>query len=360
MNRAWIALVIPALLLAAGCLPTERQDAEIHAHGGPSCGACRIELAPVATIGSPDDEHLYQQFSRLVRDSGTRYYVAAGFTPGAVLVYDSTGAFKGLIGSPGRGPGEISGHPDIQVTPEDSLLVLTEGRIDVYGPSDASPARSWRLDVAVWGLTALKGGVVAGERGPNLEHETVRIFGPDGSHQASLTHEGPLEHRDQLAQRVFAAGDTLILVSDTGRYRIRAFDQNARVVWTLTRKVDWFEPYARQPPMAPFGTPSRPEIVGAWVESDRYLWVLLERSAPEWAPLAPEFRRPDMFDMNQLLGSHLEVIDLETGEVMASRRTQWLRPADGGSGLLHSTRVEADGRVVFEIWKPVLKTRTEA
>lgn len=333
--------------------PVLAQTREIKVTGvAAQCLACRIDLNHVATIGSVHDEHLYSQHSQLVR-ARQAYYVANSFTPGVILVYSPEGRFSKTIGRFGRGPGEIARESLIHVTPEDSLLVASNGRITIFSSVDSRAVRSWNYDWGVWGLTSLKGGVTAAALAPNLSHETVRIFDPDGSQRASVLYDGLLQHRDQLAQRVYSAGDTLLLVSATGAYQLRAFDSCGRLRWTLHRDVEWFMPYARQPRNAGIATPTLPDIVGAWIEADRYLWVLLERSAENWRPVEQR-PRLDAMDFNSLFDSQLEIIDLQTGRLLASQRVNWLRPAAPSQPFLYTARYTPSGEVVFDVWRATL------
>jgi hypothetical protein len=346
-----LLFVTSALVLAAA--PTRGQVREIVVSGAPHCSGCRIELERVVTIGSTADENLYRQMSLLVQGPGPAYYVTSSYTPGVILVYDAAGRFLRTIGRSGGGPGELGGEPLLRVTPEDSLHVVSNGRLTVFPARSGAAARSWNYDVGVWGLTGMAGGITAAALAPNARQETVRLYNPDGTRRASIYFEGLLQHRDQLAQRVHASGDTLLLVSATGRYRIQAFDRDGRLRWTVDRQADWFPPYARQPRGAPVLTPSLPDIVGAWIESNRYLWVLLERPADDWR--AVQVRGgTDALDFNALFGSQLEVIDLQSGRVLASRRLDWLRPAAERTPLVYTAGTASTGEVVFNVWRPTL------
>jgi hypothetical protein len=344
--RLRIPLAALALTFQLIVRPVAAQAPDIRVSGAAEYEGCRIELEHVATIGTADDEHLYRQFSQIVRGPGSYYYVADGYTPGVILVYDSTGTFTRTIGRSGRGPGELAGEVLIGVSPDDSLYVASNGRITIFSASDGTAARSWNHGVNLWDLAVLQPGIIAAGRAPNTDLETVRIFNADGSRRATIHHDGILQHRHQIAQRLHLAGDTLLLVSDVGRYRLRAFDPDGRRRWTVEREVDWFPPYARQPRGAVIRVPSLPDVVGAWIESDRYLWVLLERPAANWKPVE-NLREPDF---NTVLGSHLEVIDLQSGRVIASRRLDWLRPAGGGQPFLYTARYADMGHVVFDVW----------
>jgi hypothetical protein len=342
-----VGMLVPAMLLLTGPLAAQVRD--ITVAGAAQCAACRIELERVATIGSADDEHLYRQFSQLTRGA-TGYLVANGYTPGVVVVYDSAGAFVRTIGRPGGGPGELAEWSLIHVTAADTLLAASGGRITVFRTPDGEAVRSWHPQAVVWGLTSLRGGITAAALAPNARQETVRIFDPDGSRRASIFFDGALEHRDQLGQRLHSAGDTLLLVSATGSYELRAFDTDGALRWTVRREVDWFRPYVRQPPGALIRTPSLPDIVGAWVEGDRYLWVLLERPAEDWRPVG-QSQRPDEVDFNTLFSSQLEVIDLESGQLLASQRMRWLLPAADGRPLVYTSRTGAYGQTIFDVWQ---------
>jgi hypothetical protein len=345
-------MVFPLALLLVSH-PTAAQVENLQVSGPAQCSACQIALRHVETIGNNDDEFLYGQLSYLVRGPGPAYFVANSFTPGVVLVYGATGKFDKTIGRLGKGPGEIGERSLIHVTPQDSLYVSSNGRVTVFSVPTGAAARSWNPGVGIWGLAGLGSGIVAGALAPNVRQETVRIFDRDGLHRASISFDGPFEHHDQLAQKVHVAGDSLLLVSAAGRYQIRAFDASGGLRWTVEREVDWFKPYVRQPRGAVFLTPSLPAIVGAWIESNRYLWVLLERSPVDWQAPEPPLL-PGRMEFNTLLGSHLEVIDLQRGQVLASRRLQWFRPAGQGQPFLYTTRQAATGHVVFDVWRATL------
>lgn len=350
-QRTRVALLAIVCGLCVVAKPLTAQTRDIIVSGLDSLGeACRIELEHVVTIGSAEDEHLYGMTSLLVVGPGSSYYIANSFTPGVVLVYDSTGGFSRKIGRLGPGPGEISGSALIHVTSEDTLLVASNGRVTHFSTTGVAE-RSWNYEMPLRGITGLQDGIIIATLGPNNNQETVRILNADGSTRASIFFDGLLQHRDQMDQRAFQAGNAQFLVSDAGRYRIRAFNPDGHLKWIVRREVDWFQPYARQPPLAMISTPSLPAIVGAWVESNRHLWVLLERPSEDWRPVERPLPRPSDLDFNNLVGSHLEVIDLQTEKVVASCRTQWLLPLGGDQPLMYSARYAETGHVVFDVWR---------
>lgn len=352
-RRLRVMLIALPLMFHALAGSVSAQVGDIRVSGAAKCEDCRIELEHVVTIGSPDDEHLYDQFSALTRGPGPFYFVANSFTPGVVLVYDSTGTYKNAIGRQGSGPGEIAGNANISVTPEDSLYVANQGRTTIFSLPGGVATRSWNHGVNVWSVSTLKDGISAATLAPNSALETVRIFNADGSRRASIYFEGTLQHHEQLPQRTHSAGDTLLLVSDVGRYRFRAFDLDGHPRWTFEREVEWFQPYSRQPQGALISVPSLPNVVGAWVQSDRFLWVLLERAAANWRPLEGGLERGKEGDFNTVFGSHLEVIDLHTGQVVASRRTNWLIPVAEAEGQPYVRTVHTSdvGHYVFDVWR---------
>jgi len=317
-------------------------------------GSCAVELERLPTLGSVDDLHLYHGFSTVVQGPGPSYYLSGGFTPGAILRYDARGAFQGTIGRLGGGPGEVPPHAEIAVTPQDSLLVSGEGRIRIFSSETGEFVRSLRTEPPFWALAPLSDGGIVGWVGPNPEMETVRVLDPDGSLRFSVRFDGTLEHQDQLWQRAHETRGANILVSDAGRYRLRAFDRNGGLAWTLERKAEWFPSYARQPSGASLLVPSLPEVISAWIDSEQRLWVLLERAAEPFHPLDQAPAAPELRDVSSQFDSYIEVIDLKTRVLLGAGRTNWLRPVTGGGGVLHSSETDAEGFVRFTLWRPYL------
>jgi hypothetical protein len=351
-SRRKLAVVLVALFSASILWLSHSfaQARDTQVYRAAQCDGCRIELEHVVAIGSPDDEHLYGMFSSLVRRPGSSYYVAESYTPGVVLAYDSTGSFTRTIGRLGTGPGEIGRYAHIAVTPEDTLLVVSNGRVTVFSTTDGRAIRSWTYHEPIEGISALGGGLTFASLRANERQETARIFNADGSSRASVFFDDLLQHAYQLEQRACRAGDDRLIVADGTRYRLRAFDTDGQLQWTVQRDVDWFPPYTRQPPRSAIATPSLPAVICAWLESDRYLWVLLERAPEDWRPVEGAPATRDL-DFNTIFGSHLEVMDLETRKVLASRRTDWLLPLEGDEPFVYSVRHAEAGHVVFDVWQ---------
>jgi hypothetical protein len=101
-----------------------------------------------------------------------------------------------------------------------------------------------------------------------------------------------------------------------------------------------------------------PSIESFW-EKDGFIWVLLRDADTKWKPpLGSNRERPfDLEDYNRTYDWLLEVIDPESGRVVASKRFPDFLWGRSPSPFLISRR-STGGSVGFDVWKPKVKERS--
>jgi hypothetical protein len=101
----------------------------------PACPLCEIRLTTIGQFGSRHDTILLRGLPVVVIDSRGRFYAAVpGASDHELIAFDSTGSVLGAIGGYGEGPGEFRVIWDLLVGRGDSLYVLHDNRVSVFGP----------------------------------------------------------------------------------------------------------------------------------------------------------------------------------------------------------------------------------
>lgn len=149
----------------------------------------RIVLMPVLSIGVADGDPVrtFGNVTDVVADRAGNLYVLDAAAQ-RVLVFSRNGAFRGEMGTPGRGPGELLGPVALAMDTADRLYVLdaVNQRLEVFGAGTAGYRRvkSVRLglpagDVCAEGdrLYLLSTGEGQPVQEVTFEGEPVRSFG---------------------------------------------------------------------------------------------------------------------------------------------------------------------------------------
>jgi hypothetical protein len=184
MNASWGVLgrtALSSLLLMHGAdlgrparLPAQESSVSIRVDTvpvdvGPPVHRGIAHLVPQMTIGTvngPDAYTLAGLRALAVRTDGGVYVLESPLSGSPrIRLYDATGRHVRNIGRTGKGPGEYTRLFGIAVLPDDRLVALDVGRLNVY-TGDGDPIDTWLLpgyNVSVGGtnvLTAGPGGVM--------------------------------------------------------------------------------------------------------------------------------------------------------------------------------------------------------
>ena len=259
----------------------------------PDCD-CRIELTKVISLSDNLHPGLFAYSPLVMRDSRGFWYATSN-TDGLkqVGVFDQEGRLTKVIGGPGEGPGEFKFINHIVVGSGDTLYVY--------------------------------------------DHAQLRrsVFDPD--HE--LASEGVLWVAPRNAYEL-------------ANYSVVGpkFEPTNRV---YRRQAEWFQPWTER---SPDGRP-RPSImqIAFGPEDPTLLWVAISVADAEWAPRRPQRSSKELIDSQY--DSILEVIDVKSGAVLATRRFGPTLSRLTFQGLIPAVRIDDANNVWMDIFTPTLHRR---
>lgn len=351
------------LAAAAVCTPSGIGAQEVLEVGSlPSCGQCRLELQHVLTLDPRGPEGLLVgEPASVARTPDGRLLVTQHQSPHELLVFDSAGGYHATVGRRGSGPGEYRGleHVSLAENGEAVLVDNTNGRI-------------------TWLSTDLE--VTRTERSPApLVHRLMQV-GPDRFIANASMAQGtglPLHSIDLESGQVRSFGTVLpvprpglpwanlraLALAGNGRvwsayrtqYVLELWDTAGALVKTLARRTSWFQPYVERrvgsgEPAQPWLMAIRENLEGqllslVTVPIDDYRRVL---GPPRETPRGPRY---DVSRKDQLFDTIVEVIDPETGELVASERLPQYLLDFLDDQHVYGYRLSPDGNPLIDVWR---------
>ena len=331
----------------------------------PACPRCTIELRKVVTLGANGDSVSPDIMATVARDSKGNFYVGPVDTPGAVLIYDSSGRIVGSVGRRGQGPGEHLEIGFVKVGPGDTLHVFDAGtfRLSVYSPARKLvrtvplPARALILDV----LPQPSGDVVINAEVStpsaigfplhriNSKGEIVRSFGA----LAPVVVPG-----EQRARRASGPGGVnSFWHGEANRYDIERWTIDGKPDVILSRTAAWFAPYApREGSYNPQVVKPRPRLRRITQTQDTVVWVGVDVADASWKQVSnaspdSEMRMGVIDDYLALYDTVLEAINPATGRLLASTRVDAPLHRFFGDGFTFSHRADSAGYRFLDVWQ---------
>ena len=358
------AFVVVAMSLSASA----QQRLEIP--GTPTCPRCTFERTKVLTIAGTSDSMLIAQYPHLARDSRGRFYVSgANYN---VLAFDSVGRFLGTMGRRGPGPGEFSTPPSaLLIGRADSLYALSARALSVFTPAFAHARTSGMQSYHVGAATLHSGDLVW--QGPDAsaprDGYSLYLLDAKGARVRTLRATAPATPPClECTQRTLSLSPdrTSIWTAARNRYEIEQLNTDGRLLRTVSvRASSWFEPWTAPVPRDRAGSTRPPSRLGAVVEDGQgRLWVMGFTAASDWKP-DPSFdvsRRgigiispAEQAYRARSFAMVLELLDLRSGRLIASQRFDRDSFAFLGGGLAWTTREDADGNTLIDIWRLSLR-----
>ena len=360
-----------ALLLLACDRPTPQSVASVQ-DGDTENASCRTEceiaLQRVVSIRNSADPFDLTDRPNIQRAASGRYYVTRPDRLG-YSVYDSTGMLIKTLGRKGRGPGEFEFLVGLALQGNDTLYAY-EGmsrRLTVFA-KDSAVVRTLPNVPAPPSLVFPDGSFLIAAQVPtsqqigwplhrvNAEGAFVRSFGGDGP-----------QFRPDLSRvltRVVGNGiGATYWAAAPGRYRLEHWDARGD---TLLRSVDvrsaWFEPSDGPPRGSYRHTRPTPVITSVWAMDEKSVWVLLATADKDWKQLESDINAPDRPGDPEVRARSfdyvLEVIDVPSGEVVASLRMDLPHFSLPPSNLLVSQTETSSADVTLDVWQPILQQRS--
>lgn len=199
----------------------------------PSCQACAIVLIDSLALGTAKDVNIPARVPGFLRDGHGKYYLTfEGWSNQLVLAYDSLGAFAGVIGHYGQGPGEYRHTTKALLGPGDSLFVF-EGNLigHVFAP-DGKYVR--RADVAVGRPFA-----IASDRTGHILALKAESWPPTGGAQQVIRNAPNAQRADSFEVFSVSTGRSFEVSSGKEKYsradvlNSQAYGGLDGTVWTM-------------------------------------------------------------------------------------------------------------------------------
>ncbi len=314
-------------VLAAGAAALTVRTAEAQETRRLTRNAGAGESFAVVVVDSIADRDLpfsFRQWSTLLRDGAGGWYVAGSYEPGRIFHLGADGEVRSF-GRVGEGPGEFSEIPERLVRmPDGSLGIVDRVRQrfsvvsgDLSGllsttrlPGEAFwawPAGGDTLVVQSWIRTPDRVGyplhLVSGGG------EVLRSFGTGPGYGGVRAPLPPF--------RAAVLDNGGIVVVDRWRYRVQRFEPGGFPAGVLTGDAEWFPRLTPEELVRNAGFPAA-SIYDLWADGNR-LWVAIwvrndGRTLPPETPVA------ELGDFSGHYSTVVELLDLDEGRVLASRR----------------------------------------
>jgi len=332
----------------------------------PSCRSCRIGRRVVATVS---DSLFDVDFSRVVvgRDAAGRFLIVG--RGGVIGIFDSTGRFLRPFGRSGSGPGEFRGPVAIAHGERDSVFVSdqTLARITVLDPGLMKAVRTMsaprHLDLLpLAGGRLLIAGYVASSAAAG---QPLHLLRSDGSVQRSFGVDSARVGRAPertLSRSIMRLPDGDVLSASMDQYRLTRWGDDYRKQRVFERTVEWFprigseeridQNFARSP------IPAQLVAVAAGPTNNTVL-VSVVLGRKDFKP-DPRLRgrtgevaiipdKPMGLYINEYMDTIVEILDLKTGEVLASRRFRGVYGTISHTPYHWFLRERSDGALLLEI-----------
>ena len=367
--RAAGATVVPLVLLLFAATADHRSRSErSRAADAMECDSCAIHLVHRARLGSAADSTEPHRFLWITPLRRGGYIVAPSIDRARLLFYDSQGRMVRVFGHPGPGPGEFGVIGGAVQGRGDSIFVFERAprRVSVFDQA-MQYARMFRLPDDVSGGVAVRadGALVVPHviRTPELSAIPVHVYAPDGARLASFGadgHEYSPAAATRFLRRVGVANDGSIWVAHVTRYRLEQWSADGRLLRSIERRPDWFEPWD-----GPFPQPAqvRPpaQISAIWPVDERHVAVVLLVPDAHWRQLRPEPKDrierpgqngfPSWTEYRQLYDTVVEVLDIRSGTVVARRRMDGMFTPTTVPMVMYARRDTPDGTWQADVWQ---------
>ncbi len=350
--------------LAASARAQDSQDLAVTTlRESPDCD-CRIELTRVISLSDSLHPGLFAYSPLVMRDSRGVWYATSN-TRGLkqVGVFDQDGRLKKVLGGLGEGPGEFTFINHIVVGSGDTLYVYdhTQLRRSVFDP-DHEFVRTERIPAYMRDMVPLPSGhMIVNSTIRTADGWPLHLVGADGGVLQTFGAETATRRPDNsfLELRAIAVdGDGVLWVTSRNAYELSTYSiAGTRLEPTnrrYRRQVDWFQPWTESSRGA---EPPKPNVkqIAFGPEDPKLLWVLISVADPEWAPVPPQRSTKELGD--SLYDSILEVIDVKSGSVLASRRFGPTLSRLTFQGLIPALRIDDANKVWMDVFMPTLHRR---
>lgn len=317
----------PRTLISVGAQEVVEIDDDV------ACPSCLVESGPSVTLVAPGDSVWFSSWSglRVARDGEGNYIAAPMRGRGLIGVFGPDGGYRSAYGRVGRGPGEFTTDMPllIELGDGDVLYVIDPVNLHTLAPRAEASLDQVRMPVEVMGDAVVLRSGIAVESTVRTEAgmTTIQLLRPDGTNARSI---GAIEEAE--FSRRYALGRSNdgmdVWSAPSDRFHITRYGPDGETKTRIERTSRLFRPRPGSTPGAPFLAPANTAVTSIVQDGDGLLWIAISHAPPSFSPVAPivQPRYPGEeagiilpTNLNRYLHTTIEVLDLETGTVLARR-----------------------------------------
>jgi len=359
-------LFLILVLLLLGCSPETPGTDPLRGHSDtvrignndPVCRECEVEFHEVTLLGDPTgpasvSEDAAGRDCSVGRLSTGEYVVSSIVGGGEIFVYGPDGQVVRTFGRSGEGPGELGTSVSLLVGPADTLYITDEtmARLSVFTATGAF-VRSFPILNQVWGSALLNNGnLLFSRRAAGIEDSLLFLTAQDGE---ELGRFGTVAFDPfDMDRRVVApAQPEGFWTASIWQHELRRWSALQSLELTVTRDVDWFPPDGEYIDGMPFTIPAPPTLRHIWDDGQGRLWIYFVVADSAWEPEIPLDPRHEWG--RRTFDTVIEVIDLNDGKVIVSKRHDHLLGMVCGTPLVYMVVEAEDGDTRLRVMKPTL------
>jgi 6-bladed beta-propeller len=331
-----------------------------------NCGACVVGLKQIATITDRRSPGVPGSWAIVASGPERQFLVVNTADRSKIVVFDSIGAYKREVGTPGRGPGEFLAVVQTFTDPADTVYAVDYGnrRISVLRPDlsfvrdvDLPPGQLVFEHAGTGGFFATGPILTTNEAGYPIHRidsrgRVVRSFGLGAS---TLDARRPAYLRWAIAP----TRDGRLWGVQRFNFRVVEFDTTGTVLANYAEVVvpwvngdgDPVDPLLERPP----GT-----ITAAAVDG-RYLWIVAQVADDNWKPIPKREAEQAITaaETRKLYDTMIVAVDAVEGAIAGTLRSDLPLWLVSNSHYLYSYALAEDGYVVITVFEPIAPRRSD-
>ena len=349
-------VIVAALAVTlAGCSPSTGADSQPMDGEG-------IRLHPVFTVQGEDHPALPGPVLQAAVNDCSEFSFVFYPTHWAIQRFDSLGNHLGAFGNEGEGPGEFQSVGPILHRPGDSTWVF-DGSLARWTVFDGNwkPTRTFPGVGDMRDVVELPGNrfVLANPYATGqLPMYPLHVMDAEGQIDRSFGTDEPESdpRRDWRVRRAIAsATGGGFWAAHHYNYVLDRYDDRTELVNTLRRITDWFPEI--QAPSSSLSERPNPFILAVRDDGLGHLWVLVAVPEPDWEEAIPSGAAgatEGRVDTDALLGTRLEVLDTESGDLIAHLYTNDLLNIFLENGAIVGYAENGRGVPIVTVWRGYL------
>jgi hypothetical protein len=323
-----------------------------------------ITLENFGHIGGPADDGGFEGLALISApfSDGTRIAIVPWESSSRpVLIVGPDGGVTDTLATNGEGPGQVA-HPVWAIRGlGDTAIIVDRGRIHFFAP-DHRYVRSiptllggtWSANQGPDGTIVLASNSVGGGR------EIVAGLSPlDGSPRFSI-YGAPFVPGAAPENRFLALAPdgTWWTARAWGKYELQQYASDGRLLRTVALSAEWYPPYERTTDFTTNHAPNT-ALTGFWIDSLGRGWIVAQVADPNWAAAEGTMSRAEGHEMfipkrvKDVRDGIIEVVDLETGQRLATLRDDDRFGTPAEPGVLYDWRIGEDGWVQIDLFRVV-------